>query len=196
MTDAGTTIEQEKIISQDVIASPLPQKASVEHLSKGNVPAGDDGEKAIERTRTKIMLIMLALCLAVFLAALDISIITTAIPTITEDLKSEAVYTWTGSSYLLAQAATTILWAKLSDVFGRKPVLLLVNLIFFIGSLVAALSINVGMLLAARAVQGCGGSGLLVLANICVGDLFSPRRRGAYYGIISCVWAFASSLGL
>ena len=87
------------------------------------------------------------------------------------------------------------MWGKISDIFGRKPVLLMANFVFFIGSLVAGLSINLGMLLAARAIQGIGGGGLLSLTNICIGDLFSPRRRGAYYGIIGGVWAIASSLG-
>lgn len=138
---------------------------------------------------------MLSLMLAVFLAALDITIITTALPTISEYFHSADGYTWIGSGYLLANAASTPIWGKLSDIFGRKPALLAANALFFIGSLIAALSVNIGMLITARAIQGIGGGGLVSLSNICIGDLFSPRRRGAYYGMIGGVWAIASALG-
>ncbi|KAH8807869.1 putative dothistromin transporter [Xylogone sp. PMI_703] len=148
-----------------------------------------------ERRKASIAIIMLALAIAVFLAALDTTIITTALETIAEDLHSSAGFTWIGSAYLLAAAASTPLWGKISDIFGRKPILLLANFIFFIGSLVAGLSINIGMLISARVIQGIGSGGLLNLPNIIIGDLFSPRSRGAYYGVIGSTWALAASLG-
>lgn len=130
--------------------------------------------------------------IAVFLAALDTvgghpmhcrttltcgqTIITTAVPTIAAHYKaSQADYTWIGSSFLLAAAAATPIWGKLSDIWGRKPILLLANAIFFVGSLIAALSTSIKMLLAGRVIQGVGGGGLLILANICISDLFSMR---------------------
>ena len=70
------------------------------------------------------------------------------------------------------------MWGKISDIFGRKPVLLVANVVFMAGSLIAALSYNIGMLITARAIQGIGGGGLLVLVNICIGDLFSMRYVG------------------
>lgn len=155
--------------------------------------AGETSSK--ERSKSRIAIVMLALAVAVFLAAIDTTIITTAIETIAEDLHSSSGFTWIGAAYLLASAASTPLWGKISDIFGRKPVLLLANFIFFVGSLIAGLSINIGMLIAARAIQGIGGGGLLSLPNIIIADLFSPRRRGAYYGIIGSIWAFAASLG-
>lgn len=88
---------------------------------------------------------------------------------------SQAEYTWIGSAYLLAAAAATPVWGNLSDIWGRKPILLLANLIFFVGSLVAAVSVSIDMLLIGRAIQGIGGGGLLILANICISDLFSMR---------------------
>ena len=129
------------------------------------------------------------------LTRIQITIITTALPTISEYFGSSAGYTWIGSAYLLGAAASTPVWGKVSDIFGRKPILLVANGVFFVGSLIAALSVNIGMLITARAIQGIGGGGLVVLVNICIGDLFSQRRRGAYYGIIGGVWAIASSLG-
>jgi MFS family permease len=79
------------------------------------------------------------------------------------------------SSYLLATAASIPLWGKLSDIWGRKPILLLVNILFLAGSLICALSVDLAMLLAGRATQGVGGGGVLVLSQICVSDLFSER---------------------
>lgn len=138
---------------------------------------------------------MFALGMAVFLAAMDISIITTALPTISAHFQSAAGYTWIGSGFNLAAAASTPIWGKLSDIFGRKPVLLVANIVFFIGSLVAALAISIGMLIAGRVVQGIGGGGLIILVNILISDLFSMRSRGQYFGIIGMVWALASALG-
>ncbi|CAD0112908.1 unnamed protein product [Aureobasidium uvarum] len=148
-----------------------------------------------ERSKGKIALIMTALGMAVFLAALDVTIITTALPTISEYFHSAAGYTWIGSAYLLGNASSVPLWGKISDIFGRKPILIVANLLFLIGSLIAALANSIGMLIAARAIQGVGGGGLVTLVNICISDLFSLRRRGAYFGIIGGVWALASAIG-
>ncbi|KAL8935032.1 MAG: hypothetical protein Q9216_005619 [Gyalolechia sp. 2 TL-2023] len=149
-----------------------------------------------QRSKGKTTLIMSALCIAVFLAALDTTIITTAIPTIaTRFQASEADYTWIGSSYLLAAAASTPTWGKFSDIWGRKSILLVANIVFLVASLISALSVNTKMLLAGRAIQGIGGGGLIVLSNICISDLFSMRERGKYFGIIGGVWGVASALG-
>ncbi|KAK4913318.1 hypothetical protein LTR28_013776, partial [Elasticomyces elasticus] len=148
-----------------------------------------------ERSKGLVVVIMLALSLAVFLSALDTTIITVALPTISEHFHSSAGYTWIGSAYLLANAASTPLWGKLSDIFGRKPMLLVANLAFLIGSLIAGLSINIGMLIVARAIQGIGGGGLLTLVDIVISDMFSLRTRGAYLGVIGGVWAIACAIG-
>lgn len=149
-----------------------------------------------ERSKANIALIMASLLIAVFLAALDTTIITTAVPTISAHFhSSEADYTWIGSAYLLAASAAIPTWGKLSDIWGRKPIVLVANAIFFVGSLISALSINIQMLLAGRVIQGTGGGGLIVLANICISDLFSMRERGKYLGMIGGVWGIASALG-
>lgn len=87
----------------------------------------------------------------------------------------QTVYSWIGSAYLLTYAALTPFWGKTSDIFGRKPVLLAANVVFFVGSLVCALANSIGILIAGRAVQGAGGGGLLVLVNITLADLVSLR---------------------
>lgn len=144
----------------------------------------------------KRRVLMFTLCLALFLAALDITIVATALPTITRELGANAAeYSWIGSSYLLASTASGPIWAKLSDVFGRKSALLTANLLFMAGSIIAALSRTVGMLIAGRAVQGLGGGGLTVLVSIVIGDLFELKDRAKYYGMTGMVWAVAAALG-
>ncbi|CAN9338371.1 unnamed protein product [Alternaria alternata] len=157
-------------------------------------PGAQDGEHP-QRTKLQIFLIMLSLAVAVLLVALDITIVTTALPTISAEFNSASGYTWIGSAYLIAQSAATPIWGKISDIFGRKPILLLTNAIFFLGSLLAGVSVNMDMLIASRVIQGIGGGGLITLVNIAISDLFSVRDRGQYFGIIGGVWALASSLG-
>jgi EmrB/QacA subfamily drug resistance transporter len=176
--------------SQDALEETKPDEEKGEEKKEGQMEGQMEG-----RSKGKTALIMLALCMAVFLAALDVTIITTALPTISEDFHSTAGYTWIGSAFLLANSASIPSWGKISDIFGRKPMLLFANVIFMVGSLVAALSNSIGMLIAARAVQGIGGGGLIILVNIVIADLFSLRRRGAFYGVIGGVWAIASSIG-
>lgn len=113
--------------------------------------------------KAKVAIIMSTLCLCVFLAALDQTIIATALPTIAEHFHSSATYTWIGSVYLLATSASATSWGKFSDIWGRKPILLVAVSFFFIGSLLCAISSNSSMIIAGRAVQGAGGGGLLTL---------------------------------
>jgi hypothetical protein len=169
---------------------------SIENLSGNGVPKPAlPAEPEALRTKLQTTIIMASLCASVFLAALDITIITNARPTISEHFHSNAGYTWIGSAYLLANAASTPSWAKFSDIWGRKHILLIAVAVFFLGSLLAAISINIGMLITARAIQGVGGGGLIILVNICISDLFSMRNRGKYFGIAGMVWALASSIG-
>lgn len=186
-----------KDVEKDVLSSASSEDAVDEKPADEEKAMEKPGEEApkVERSKGKIALIMLALCMAVFLAALDVTIITTALPTISEHFQSSAGYTWIGSAFLLANSASIPSWGKISDIFGRKPMLLLANIIFMVGSLVAALSNSIGMLIAARAVQGIGGGGLIILVNIVIGDLFSMKNRAAFYGVIGGVWSIASSIG-
>lgn len=95
----------------------------------------------------------------------------------------------------MACAAATPSWGKISDIFGRKPIILTAIAVFFIGSALCGAAVNVKMLIGGRVVQGIGGGGLITLVQICIADLFSMRSRSAYYGIIGMVWAFASGVG-
>lgn len=162
-------------------------------VEKGAPPAA--GEPQVIRTKLQLTIIMASLCASVFLAALDVTIVTTAVPTISEHFHSSAGYTWIGSAYLLANAASTPSWGKISDIWGRKPIIILAAAVFFLGSALAGASVSIGMLIVARVIQGMGGGGLIILANICIADLFSQRDRGKYYGLIGMVWAVASAVG-
>ena len=133
--------------------------------------------------------------MCVLLAALDITIITTALPTISEYFHSASGYTWIGSAYLLACSAATPTWGKISDIFGRKPIILTAIATFFLGSALCGAAKTIQMLIGGRVIQGIGGGGLITLVQICIADLFSMRSRSAYYGIIGMVWAFASGVG-
>ncbi|KAK1965180.1 major facilitator superfamily transporter [Colletotrichum sublineola] len=163
--------------------------------SPGAADDDDDDDEDSGRTKLETLLIMLSLCAALFLAALDVTIITTAVPTIAEEFNSNIGYIWIGSAYLLANAAFVPTWGKISDIWGRKPVLLLAVGVFWVGSLICGLATSMGMLIGARAIQGMGGGGIIVLVNICISDLFSMRQRGVYFGVLGMVWAVASAVG-
>ncbi|KAK1959824.1 MFS general substrate transporter [Colletotrichum sublineola] len=138
---------------------------------------------------------MSSLCACVFFAAIDVTIISTALPAIASNFQSASGYQWVGSAYVLGSTASTPSWGKLSDIWGRKPILLLAVTIFFAGSLICALGRDLAVFLVGRAIQGVGGSGLLTLVNITISDLFSLRERSLYFGLTSVVWALAAGLG-
>jgi MFS family permease len=127
------------------------------------------------QSKIRIVTVMIALALSMFVAALDQTIVSTAIPTIAAHFHSAAGYTWIGGAYLLANAAGACIWAKLSDIWGRKPILLLAVGWFFISSIICATAVNMEMLIAGRALQGVAGGGLLQLVTIIISDLFSVR---------------------
>ncbi|KAL3456395.1 MFS drug transporter [Aspergillus heterothallicus] len=147
------------------------------------------------RSKRRIAAIMTALYLVLFITALDQTIIATSIPTISASLQSAAGYTWIGSAYLLATAAAGPIWARVSDIFGRKPALLASVTCFGATSIFAALSTSMRMLIAARALQGASGGGLIQMVYITISDLFSVRRRALWFGMLGLMWAVAGSTG-
>ncbi|KAK4122078.1 MFS general substrate transporter [Parathielavia appendiculata] len=178
-----------------------PGKQEVNPESTGS-PVTDSGAGVdpvnpvrTKRTRVQAGLLMTSLCMAVFLAALDITIIATALPTISDHFHSTSGYTWIGSAFLLAAAVVAPSWGKFSDIWGRKAILLIAVGVFFLGSALCGAAVSLSMLLVGRSVQGIGAGGLLSLVSIVVGDLYPPRERGKYYGIVGLVWAIAFTLG-
>jgi MFS family permease len=110
-------------------------------------------------------------------------------------LRSAAGYTWIGGAYLLAKAAAGPIWTKSSDIWGRKPALLLSVIIFALASVIAALSTSMRMLIAARALQGVAAGGLFQLVSVTISDLFSVRKRALYFGWMGAMWAVAGAAG-
>ncbi|KAH8676533.1 MFS drug transporter [Tricladium varicosporioides] len=149
----------------------------------------------VTRLKFQVAVVMSSLCACVFVAAIDITIISTTLPSITSTFQSSSGYSWIASAYVLGNCASTPSWGKISDIWGRKPIMLLAILIFAAGSLICALGERMSIFLAGRAVQGVGAAGLLTLVNIAISDLFSMRDRSLYYGITSLVWALASGVG-
>ncbi|KAI2613388.1 MFS general substrate transporter [Hypoxylon sp. NC1633] len=161
----------------------------------GSGPPIEESPPAPKRSRAKIILTVVSLCLAVAVAALDVTIVTTALPTIVSSFGSEAGYTWIGSSFILAHTVSTLIWGAVSDIFGRKPIILIAVIIFFAGSLVCAVVRQIDLFILGRAVQGVGAAGMQTMVYIIICDLFSLRDRGLYLAIISLIWAVASALG-
>ena len=154
-----------------------PDSSSKEAPSKIEMSEANAQEpKVMQKPSYRIKLIMFSLCVSTFVVALDTFIISTALPIIVSELSaSNAEYAWIVSSSLLARAVTIPLWGKTSDVFGRKPIITIANVVFLIGVIVAALAKTSGTLIVGRVIQGVGSGGVLVLGSICVSDVFSTR---------------------
>ncbi|MFJ7147936.1 DHA2 family efflux MFS transporter permease subunit [Streptomyces sp. NPDC100445] len=136
-----------------------------------------------------------ALLLGLLLAALDQTIVSTALPTIVSDLGGLEHLSWVVTAYLLASTAATPLWGKLGDQYGRKRLFQTAIVIFLIGSALCGAAQDMPQLIAFRALQGLGGGGLMVLSMAIVGDLVPPRERGRYQGLFGSVFGATSVLG-
>ncbi|MFI6486034.1 DHA2 family efflux MFS transporter permease subunit [Streptomyces sp. NPDC050564] len=136
-----------------------------------------------------------ALLMGMLLAALDQTIVSTALPTIVSDLGGLEHLSWVVTAYLLASTAATPLWGKLGDQYGRKKLFQTAIVIFLIGSALCGMAQNMPQLIGFRALQGLGGGGLLVLSMAIVGDLVPPRERGKYQGLFGAVFGATSVLG-
>jgi len=138
---------------------------------------------------------MIGLMAGMFLAALDQSIVGTALPRIVSDLGGLEHLSWVVTAYLLTSTASTPLWGKVSDLYGRRPMFQLAITVFLVGSVIAGASTSMGMLIGGRAVQGLGGGGLMALALAIIGDVIPPRERGKYQGYFGAVFGVSSVAG-
>ncbi|MFJ9585929.1 MDR family MFS transporter [Streptomyces acidicola] len=155
-----------------------------------------DTEKAEggEQPRS-VRVVLLALMIAMLLAMLDNMIIGTAMPTIVGELGGLEHLSWVVTAYTLATAASTPIWGKVGDMYGRKGAFLSSIVIFLIGSALSGMAQDMGQLIGFRAVQGLGAGGLMVGVMAIIGDLIPPRERGKYQGMMAGVMAFAMILG-
>ena len=159
--------------------------ASSENFELGEV-GGTLPEPEMARSKLRMLAILVALFLSLFTAALDQTIVATAIPTISAQLHSASGYTWIGGAYLLANAAAAPIWSKLSDIWGRKPILLAAVATFFGSSIICAKASSMKMLIVGRSLQGTAGGGLIQLVNIAISDLFSMRYP---FPSITVIWS-------
>jgi multidrug resistance protein len=148
-----------------------------------------------QRTHSEIMVIMSALMLVMLLAALDQTIVSTALPRIATELNGLNKLSWVATAYLLTSAITTPIYGKISDLFGRKKIFQIAILIFLVGSVLCGASQTMNQLVIARALQGLGAGGLMSLVLAIVGDIIPPRQRGRYVGYFTAVFAVSSVAG-
>ncbi|KAL1853131.1 hypothetical protein VTK73DRAFT_9082 [Phialemonium thermophilum] len=178
----------QSVAAAEVAAMPVsPGAQAIDRL--------DVHEPSKPRSSTRLFAILAPLYLVLFIAALDQTIVATAVPSISAALQSASGYTWIGGAYLLANAAASPLWAKASDIWGRKPALLAAVVFFAVASALAASAPLIPVLIAARALQGVAGGAIMQLVSVVLADLFSPRRRALYIGLLGLVWAVAAAAG-
>ncbi|MEU6661297.1 MFS transporter [Streptomyces sp. NPDC046821] len=177
-------------MTQDAGGGPPPTD-----LTQG--PAGDHTGPATGagNGRRGVLVSIGALLLGMLLAALDQTIVSTALPTIVSDLGGLEHLSWVVTAYLLASTAATPLWGKLGDQYGRKKLFQTAIVIFLIGSALCGMARNMPELIGFRALQGLGGGGLMVLSMAIVGDIVPPRERGKYQGLFGAVFGATSVLG-
>ena len=146
-------------------------------------------------TQRRVLVIIGALMMGMFLAALDQTVVSTALPTIVGDLHGGSHLTWVITAYLLASTVSTPLWGKVGDLYGRKGFFQAAIVIFLVGSILSGLSHSMLELILFRSLQGLGGGGLMVGAQTIVGDVVSPRERGRYMGLFMAMFGVTTVIG-
>ena len=167
----------------DAVPSPEPRAPTV----------AQDPALALDR-RTKFE-ILGAILLALFLGALDQTIVGTALPRIVTDLRGNELYTWVVTIYLLTSTITVPFYGKLSDLYGRRPMLMIGIVLFLVGSALSGLSQEMWQLILFRGIQGLGAGALFPIALAVIGDLFTPAERGKYQGLFGAVFGLSFLLG-
>jgi EmrB/QacA subfamily drug resistance transporter len=145
--------------------------------------------------RKDILVVMGALMLTMLLAALDQTIVSTALPKIASEFNALNELSWVVTSYLIASAVVTPIYGKLSDIFGRKRMLTIAVLIFLLGSILSGIASSMIQLVIFRGIQGVGAGGLMALVFATIGDVVPPRERGKYQGLIGAVFGVSSVIG-
>ncbi len=153
------------------------------------------GSETSTRERPHVGLVMAALMLGMLLAALDQTIVATALPTIAGDLGGLNHLSWVVTAYILASTISTPLYGKLGDLYGRKKLFQFAIAVFLVGSALSGLSQNMSELIGFRALQGVGAGGLIVGSQAIIGDVVSPRDRGKYQGLFGAVFGVTSVIG-
>jgi EmrB/QacA subfamily drug resistance transporter len=146
-------------------------------------------------THQQIVRVIGGILLCIFLAAIDQTVVVPAVPAIAQELQGFGHLSWIVSAYLLTSTAATPIYGKLSDIYGRRALLLPALALFALASVMCALAQTLAQLILFRAVQGIGGAGLMAMAQAAIADVVSPRERGRYQGYMASVWGIASIAG-
>jgi EmrB/QacA subfamily drug resistance transporter len=147
------------------------------------------------KSNTRVAVVTAGVMLSLFMAAVEMTVVATAMPTIVEQLGGLARYSWVFSAYMVASTTTIPLYGKFSDIYGRKPVFLVAMALFLGGSVLSGQSHSMNQLVFFRALQGLGAGGLMPLSFIIIGDMFSFEKRARMQGLFSGVWGVASIVG-
>ncbi|KAG0278456.1 hypothetical protein BGZ95_003955 [Linnemannia exigua] len=163
--------------------------------SMPTVAAQQDYGPKSPMSKSRQMVVFLGILMVLFLAALDQSIVTTALPSISKDFNNFSEISWVGTGFLLTMTAIQPLYGVAADLAGRKRTMMFANAIFFVGSALCGAAKSMNMLIIGRAIQGIGGSGILTLSLILVADIVPLRNRGKYQSLTAFVYALASVFG-
>lgn len=145
--------------------------------------------------KTRRPLVLAALVISMFMAAIEGTIVATAMPNIVGDLGGFSIYSWVFSSFLLMQAVTTLVYGKLSDLYGRKPIFLFGVVVFLIGSILCGLATTMTMLVIFRIIQGIGAGAVQPIVTTIVGDMYTMEERSKIQGYLASVWGISSVIG-
>jgi EmrB/QacA subfamily drug resistance transporter len=146
-------------------------------------------------TGDKRWIALVAVMIAMFFSSLDQTVVSTAMPVIISELKGFNLYAWVFTGYILATAVTVPLYGRLSDMYGRKPFYIFGFLVFLVGSAVSGMSTSIQMLIFARAFQGIGAGAMMSMPRATIGDIFNPRERGRWMGLIMGVFGLSTIIG-
>ncbi|NHC40973.1 MFS transporter [Bacillus sp. MM2020_1] len=159
--------------------------SSTEDISKGK----------LQKRQTKKTLVLVAVMLAMFMGAIEATIVSTAMPAIVADLGGFKLYSWVFSAYLLMNSVTVLIYGKLSDLFGRKPILTIGIIIFLIGSILCGFATSMKMLICFRLIQGFGAGAVTPIATTIIGDIYTSEERAKVQGYLSSVWGISAITG-
>src|SRR5437870_7599850 len=160
-----------------------------------SAPINDHDRAPIELPHRQRLEILAAVLLGLFLAALDQTVVGTALPRIVTELHGNDVYTWAFTSYLITITASGPLYGKLSDIFGRRPLIIIGVSIFLAGSALSGLSQEMWQFILFRGIQGLGAGALFPISLAVIGDIFAPSERGKYQGFFGAMFGIASLIG-
>ena len=187
---ADDQVLPEEISSDELLSDEIAQELSripTEVIEPGDAPAVVKAPLTPAEVRT----ILMSLLLTMFLAALDQTIVATALPTIGRQFADVNNLSWVITAYLLASTAVAPVFGTLSDIYGRRAMIITAMALFMVGSIMCALAPNMIVLIIARALQGLGGGGILPIVQVVISDVVSPRERGQYQAYFSGVWVAA-----